>query len=187
MGLETQCKKFAIVLNVPKGYELDLYEKKLQKYCEETFIEYAFIKHDKDTTASGVLKVLHYHLLGMTEKRKRISTMINDIAEEMAIDRRLVSCKKCVSYTGAIQYLIHKNDLDKYQYKINDIFTNIPSEDLQMFMEEDNDNITIDRLIFVVKHSKSLTDIIKQIGLSHYLGYRNVIKDLWNERYLQND
>lgn len=188
MGLETQSKKFSIVLNIPKDIDTRLFVKRVELVCKSVFEEYSLILHDKDYTNEGVLKVSHIHIVALTEGRKRLVTVINLLGNKLEIDNRLISCRKCLNYVSSLQYLIHKNDLDKYQYKIEEILTSLPNEELRTFIEnEENDIITFDRLLYIVKHSKCLTEIIEQVGLRHYIGYRNVIKDLWNERYLQND
>jgi len=178
MGLDSQVTKFGIVINLPKGRQ----ELPLANVLPQLFTEWSFILHNKDFLPDGVKKTTHYHVVSKTAKRTRIATIINKLAELLEIDTLCISCKKCLSYTGALQYLTHKNDKDKASYPVSDIVSSINNEELTLIIEADNQEITLDRLYYTIKHAKSLYDVMKEIGLSNYVGYRNVIKDLWAER-----
>lgn len=178
MGLDSQVTKFGIVINLPNGREA----LPLSDVLPQLFSEWSFILHNKDFLPDGVKKTTHYHIVSKTTKRTRMATIINKLAELLKIDTLCISCRKCLSYTGAIQYLVHKNDKDKAQYPIDDIVSSINREELTLVIEADNHEITLDRLYYTIKHAHSLYDVMKEIGLSNYVGYRNVIKDLWAER-----
>lgn len=180
MSLDSQTNKFNIVINLPnKGNKFTSLD--LQSACTSLFKEYSFIFHDKDILESGELKVKHYHVVAKG-KRQRLITIINKLANLLNIDTTLVSCRKCVTYIGSLQYLIHKNDLEKYSYSESEIVTNMDKDDLHSLIISSNDDISLDRIINLVQNSRSLTEVIKEIGLSSYVGYRNVIIDLWRDR-----
>lgn len=73
----------------------------------------AFIYHDKD-----VDKKPHYHLLCFFPTQHSLSAY----AKKFEIEENNIQIIK--NKVGAIQYLIHKNNKDKYQYDINDICSN---------------------------------------------------------------
>lgn len=179
MALDSQCTKFNIVINLPVNTQFLL----LNKACNELFKEWSYIKHDKDRKDNGCLKTIHYHLVAKTNKRVRIATIINKLSELLNIDTMLITCKKCISYVGAIQYLIHKNDVDKYQYDRSLIDSSISPQDIDLILDSDNDTITMDTLVYAVKNCRNLAEVMQFIGLQHYVGYRNVIKDLWSCKY----
>lgn len=180
MSLDTKTSKFAIVFNTKTG--LPIVDSFIQEQLNTLFVEYSYILHDKDIDDCGIVKTLHYHLVCKTEKRCRIATIINKLSLALNLSPFNIQAKKCVSYVGAIQYLVHKNDKNKFQYDVDAIHSSIPREELELLIASDNDNITIDRLISVINECRTLTDVIKSVGLSNYIGYRNVIKDLWNDR-----
>jgi hypothetical protein len=78
---------------------------------------YAFIYHDKDDAKP------HYHLLldfGRSYDTTRIPSWFPD---HPGLDHpRMIEAVK--SWTGSVQYLLHKNDPDKYQYPVSDIVAN---------------------------------------------------------------
>lgn len=85
--------------------------------------EYALIKHDNDFYDNGEIKKTHYHIYFKTRTRKTKGSIakvfnINDKQVELLIQfaTNPISC---------IRYLIHADDLDKYQYEIKDIKSNI--------------------------------------------------------------
>ena len=181
MSLDKQTNKFNIVINLPnKGKQFTSLD--LQSACVSLFKEYSFIFHDKDVLQNGEMKTKHYHVVAKGN-RQRLITIINKLAQYLGIDTTLVSCKKCVTYIGSLQYLIHKNDLEKYQYLESNIVTNMDREDLHSLLVSDNDDISLDRIINLVQNCRSLTELIKEVGLSTYVGYRNVIIDLWKDKY----
>lgn len=85
--------------------------------------EYALIKHDNDINDNGEIKKTHYHIFFKTRTRKTKRAIakvfnINENQVELLIQfaSNEVSC---------IRYLIHADDLDKYQYDIKNIKSNI--------------------------------------------------------------
>lgn len=82
---------------------------------------FAYILHDKDKDNDGNLKPKHYHLYA-----KR-----NSMITAQSIDNFCKSCNENLFYenlhytdSSILRYLIHKGDLDKYQYDINDVVCN---------------------------------------------------------------
>lgn len=95
--------------------------KQLSSYC--------FIYHDKDLFTKkdeeenpkhkvGTLKSPHYHLLCFFPTQHSLKAY----SKKFEIEENNIEIIK--NKVGAIQYLIHKNNKDKYQYDINDISSN---------------------------------------------------------------
>lgn len=84
----------------------------------------AFMIHDKDVDDNGELKGLHAHLVIEAEHPCGKSTWINTLAVLFDVETDAISVEVCFSISLSLQYLIHMNDLNKYQYSIESIQTN---------------------------------------------------------------
>jgi hypothetical protein len=69
------------------------------------------------------------------------------------------------------------------QYDIKEITTNISSGELTTYMASDSKSMSIEYLIGVISKYRSKIDIMREIGLTYYHMYRNVINDIYNEIY----
>lgn len=72
--------------------------------------EYAYALHDKDVNDDGSAKKAHTHHLIRFDREKSI----NVVARELGIQPSQINWKANWEYS--VQYLIHKNAPDKYQY-----------------------------------------------------------------------
>lgn len=79
-------------------------------------LSYAVILHDKDITEEGEPKKPHYHVI----------LDYNNPHEFSAISNKFEGAhiENIKSFENAIQYLTHKNNPEKYQYRFEDIKTN---------------------------------------------------------------
>ena len=82
------------------------------------FDEWAFILHDKDVTDSGELKKPHVHWVGRGDPRT-----VSCVAKKLGLKENEVEHGR--NFKSLIQYLVHKNDPDKFQYDWNEISSNI--------------------------------------------------------------
>lgn len=79
------------------------------------YSKFAYIKHDKDLLEDGSLKKEHYHIvISFTNYRWR-----NAIATELGITENYI--EKIRNLENSLKYLIHYNNLSKYQYSIEDV------------------------------------------------------------------
>lgn len=181
-NLNTRTTQFNIVISL-NDIPID-FDTRLNRFLnDKTICDYAYIKHDKDFNKEGVLKTPHIHLLIWNyQTRTRFITMINLLSVELNTNPLAISIEKIVSLNGSMQYLLHKNDIDKTQYDINEIQTNISIDDLQLYLNTKNDALTFDRLYTLINVNKcDLCKIINELGLSYYRAYRPVIHDIINE------
>lgn len=93
--------------------------------CEEIltiitqkFSEWAYILHDKDIDDDGNPKKLHYHWIGKGDPRT-----ISAVSKFLGIPEHDIEIGK--SFPLLVQYLIHQNNQEKYQYSSDDISHNI--------------------------------------------------------------
>ncbi len=112
MSDERKSRNFCIVL-YPESEE-DIFA---MEYIEQNYT-FAKCLHDKDTNTDGELKKSHYHYVFQTSSPCKLLTVSNHL--RLPINR----IEWCKNFTGAIRYLIHADDKDKYQYDFSDIVSN---------------------------------------------------------------
>lgn len=76
----------------------------------------AFIWHEKDVNPDGELKKLHGHLVFSYQGNKSFEQM-----DEIARALRAPAPQRVNSLTGAVRYLTHMDNPEKYQYDSKDI------------------------------------------------------------------
>lgn len=183
-NLNTQTGKILLVINFAQKVIDKVLIGNLKEWLDKNTKQYAFILHDKDILEDGTPKTPHLHVVcNMNSAKQRIATILNDLTKSLDISPLLVTIDKYSSFNASIQYLIHKNNEEKYQYEINDIITNIPPQELELFMkyETQSEELTAERLIDVVKKAKKRTDIMREVGLYNYRINRPVIMDIAQE------
>lgn len=115
-------KKFSVILYTEPTYVLLSYL---------NVEEYAFILHDKDMDDNGEIKKAHYHLYLKLTSKKRISTLYNDIVRILGKEATQPFLIQNLTNERSFQrYLIHADDLDKYQYSLTEIVSNLDLSNL---------------------------------------------------------
>lgn len=149
---------------------------------------YAWILHDKDTNDDGSLKKEHIHLLIFFDNAR----WSNSILKEINIDNKnLIEFRE--NKANAIQYLIHSNNFNKYQYNISDIYSNINIDIyFNNLKDEETKNISIIYdYIFNYKGILYYCNIynfcVSNNIWSTYRRNYSIIKDLLNEHNLNID
>lgn len=84
------------------------------------FIDWAYILHDKDTDVNGVLKKPHIHWVGRATPR-----CLSVVANFLGLPENDIEVVK--NFDNMVMYLIHLNDIDKFQYSPDDVETNLPN------------------------------------------------------------
>lgn len=176
MGLEQRTKKVTGIVSL-KGVEYPSVRPLLENYLSSSCHEYAFIYHGCDTLEDGQLKTPHIHFVANMKMVKRLSTILGEIAQVLGVSTLAVTISKYESFSACVQYLIHKNNPDKFQYPKSEIVTNIEASELDAFMEDD-EKFDTDALIKVVMSSPDRLSMIRTLGLGRYKLYRNVIGDI---------
>lgn len=113
MDINKRSRLFALLL-----YEEDESHKKAIQYIKNNY-DYAMILHNQDCTEDGEIKKEHYHVV----IRFRNARTIRCVFMELGIEPNYIQV--CRSFDGAVRYLIHKDDVDKFQYSATEIQTNI--------------------------------------------------------------
>ena len=170
--LDTQSKVFSIVLGAE--YIIGDYYDMVQTFANEWGLKYCTIYHNKDSD------YMHYHLFIELGKRWRMITMLNRLSKALNCNIENISIRIPSSITGAIQYLIHKNDPFKYQYNVADLVYNYDLKFIVDILESEfySSELTTTQLIDIVYNSKNVIEIICKIGIGKYQHYRNTINDI---------
>lgn len=188
MKLETKAKRISAVVTLG-GIEdpNDIFEVKgkiLDFLKGEQAQRYAYILHDCDINAEGEEKTPHIHIYAeFTASGRRLGTYLNLLQSYTGLNPLSISIEKATDPEAVIQYLVHKNAPEKFQYPVEQVITNIPKEELDMIMSHEDTAFTVDYIQSVWNDTKPFkSDFIRIIGLERYRMYRNVIKDILSWR-----
>ena len=133
----------------------------------------AYILHDKDEDENGELKKPHWHVvfnIGSSSPR-----YASGMAKEFQIESNYI--QTCKNLNGALRYLIHNDDPDKYQYDIDDV-----KGDLKQRLKENMVNLEEsegERVVNLLDYIESRTEILTTQELSRYCavnGYWDVFR-----------
>lgn len=84
------------------------------------FIDWAYILHDRDTDDNGELKKPHIHWIGRATPRT-----LSVVSNFLGLPENDIEVVK--NFDNMVMYLIHLNDIDKFQYSPDDVETNLPN------------------------------------------------------------
>lgn len=107
------------------------------------------ICHNKDIIENGDLKKEHFHLVVKLDNAVSIENIVKALSNEREIQEAIAMQLTIVkSVKGAIQYLIHLNHKNKYQYDINEIVSN--DSDLLLYFKEENTLNEFEKIIRLI-------------------------------------
>lgn len=181
MALTTKTKFMSGIVSVKEASDCGSLASLLKSYFDGECVIYAFIFHNQDIDENGEYKTRHFHFVCELKTARRVSTLINGLATLLNLSPFAITCDKCVSMEGAIQYLVHKNDPDKFQYPRSLVVTNMSDDDFTLYMDCETSKDEFGRLYEVICRSMSKVDVIRAIGLSKYTRYYKAIDDIWNQ------
>ena len=84
------------------------------------FIDWAYILHDKDVDENGELKKPHIHWVGRATPR-----CLSVVSNFLGLPENDIEVVK--NFDNMVMYLIHLNDIDKFQYSPDDVESNLPN------------------------------------------------------------
>ena len=139
------------------------------------FIDWAYILHDKDTDENGVLKKPHIHWVGRATPR-----CLSVVANFLGLPENNIEVVK--NFDNTVCYLIHLNDIDKYQYSPDDVESNF-SNIGQLLRRRSEGQIVKD--LASAKMQKSWYDLVQYaVEIESYDVLRRnlgVIRLIWEE------
>lgn len=139
------------------------------------FIDWAYILHDKDVNENGELKKPHIHWVGRATPR-----CLSVVSNFLGLPENDIEVVK--NFDNMVMYLIHLNDIDKFQYSPDDVETNLPNIG-QLLRRKSEGQIVKD--LASAKMQKSWYDLVQYaVDIDSYdILRRNlgVIRLIWEE------
>lgn len=139
------------------------------------FIDWAYILHDKDVDENGELKKPHIHWVGRATPR-----CLSVVSNFLGLPENDIEVVK--NFDNMVMYLIHLNDIDKFQYSPDDVETNLPNIG-QLLRRQSEGQIVKD--LASAKMQKSWYDLVQYaVDIDSYdILRRNlgVIRLIWEE------
>lgn len=186
LGLTAQRRMFDIVvsdLSRCKNTISDFTEN-LSKYG---FVYYAIL-HDKDVDNNGVNIRSHLHVVLVSSKTLRVKQLIGILCDSFVTNPENIQVQEVISLAGSIQYLLHMNNKEKYQYSKDCILTN-DNDNLDGYLLE---NASVEKLTtkglldMIMVQEYNRLDLIQVIGIGAYTHYHKVIDELYEIRKVIN-
>lgn len=144
------------------------------------FIDWAYILHDKDVDKNGDLKKPHIHWVGRATPR-----CLSVVSNFLGLPENDIEVVK--NFDNMVMYLIHLNDIDKFQYSPDDVETNLPNIG-QLLRRQSEGQIVKD--LASAKMQKSWYDLVQYaVDIDSYdILRRNlgVIRLIWEEVQLSD-
>ena len=139
------------------------------------FIDWAYILHDKDVNENGELKKSHIHWVGRATPR-----CLSVVSNFLGLPENDIEVVK--NFDNMVMYLIHLNDIDKFQYSPDDVETNLPNIG-QLLRRQSEGQVVKD--LASAKMQKSWYDLVQYaVDIDSYdILRRNlgVIRLIWEE------
>lgn len=106
---------------------------------DDLVVHYAYIQHQPECDS----KQLHYHIVVKLSKQQTCDYFFN--RKNFNQNVRVKGLKKRLGAYRAFEYLIHKNDLDKIQYQLNDVVSDdLPFWQSLVASKPDNGEFVVD-------------------------------------------
>lgn len=138
--------------------------------------KYAYIKHDKDIDVDGCVKKLHYHVL--------LEFINGANKKQLCVDFNLKPnmFQSVSNVIGYIRYLVHKDDLEKYQYSVDDVISK--GYDIKKIVESSYIMNNTDIINDLINYKNCSRFELLSYVLSHnYLdAYQRFYKIIWDAR-----
>jgi len=165
------------------------FDDKLREFVLNECSTYSYICHDKDINGYGEIENRHYHLVLVYKEVKRLSTHLNYLCDFFGFrNNNGIEISKTTSETCSIQYLLHKNNPEKTQHKIDEIISSYPRGELQSIIDsETDDSVTYDYIMKLIRECPTRLYLIQSLGINRYKNYRSVILDMLEEAKIQKN
>lgn len=175
--LSCQTSKHFVVIRKNREYPVKL----ITDWLNENYSHWAFIVHkNHKEPITGEIIPTHYHYVGKCKRKDvRLKTILGELAKLLKTDTDGIEIDKYNNLDLSIQYLIHKNNPEKTQEKVDKIvFGGWTKDDIINSISADSTGINIDRLLSICKTEQDFPSLLKALGLNNYHKYRNVILDI---------
>lgn len=191
--LDTMSKRIRCVVDTNKdaqgndlcfGYDLHhIYD----ELCKDGYL-FAYIIHDRDNDDKGVIKRRHLHLVLECPTRRRVSYYIKHLSLMFGVQRTQVQVEVSNNFDWDVQYLIHKNNPDKYQYDVSEITTNMSVSELEeRLLTVVHKEVTAKTIFEIIKSCKTKSMVIFRLGLGNANIYKSIIDTFVRDGWLGYD
>lgn len=131
----------------------------------------------------GIHKKPHIHVVVRTKNGHTITAF----AKLLGIDTRFVQV--CTSYRSAVRYLVHADDVDKYQYNTFDICSNDPVLLSYFPRYKPSEAEVISQYIDLIRSGAIMPELIRFAIDTETWGYfrlnYSILKDVLNNNYFK--
>ena len=139
----------------------------------------AVIKHDKDIDDEiNQLKTIHYHVVMCCYSNMILQSYLFMICKTFHCNENQITIEKCGDIVMSTQYLIHQNDLDKYQYYPFDIESN-DTKVLHAYLSKIvKINTTEEAVALYDRFDGNIRSLMKNLSKKVYKDWRIFFQDL---------
>lgn len=147
--------------------------------------KYAYICHDNDIKEDGTPKKKHTHLILWYDREKSI----NALSKEIGIPANRIEWKADIY--GTLQYLVHKNNKEKFQYNYENIVSDIEGLYEYIYPKEKQKDSETDDLRLIMSYIQNHIGTIRLYDIycfaldnncwSSYRRNYSIIKDILKE------
>lgn len=142
--------------------------------------DYFIILHDKDIKEDGTPKTKHWHLIITTISRISQANILGILFDNLEVPLNCISVEGARNLTNCIQYLVHKNQEQKFKYETDLIETN----NKQLLLSElAKKQLTKEEIIKALEDCYTMEDFIKNTNLDTAKNYRALYNDIKEEQH----
>lgn len=157
---------------------------KVLEVIKTKFKQWAFAVHDSDVNDDGEFKKLHIHWVGRGDPRT-----VSAVSKFLGIPEHDVEIGR--NFKSLVQYLIHMNDPDKFQYDPDIVETNL--SDVSIYLRQLSESQIVKDLA-TAKTRRSWYDLI-QYAMEHEcfdvlrrnLSLIKLVNDEWDKYHPQSE
>ncbi len=197
--LGQRSKRWALVVDcVEKDGNTSLSKKDVEDFCKHysNAISFWFIVHDRDVKEDGTKALTHYHIIleyGVSVRASTLLTAFYTYCNTWIIRKVLLDGQEVLTLNpwlniepvknlwGALRYLVHADNLEKFPYSIDEVISNEPQRFETAIALQDG--LTADNLLYLYadKCNFSRLGLMSALGLDLYKKYRPLLDDIDNE------
>lgn len=178
---ESKIQQFCGFINSPLKASDDKLYNAFKQFCKTYCKEFYSIVHDKYIPETEGEETWHFHFVIKTVDRKRVKTVINDLAKALEINENLVTVSNVKNWCKACRYLLHLDNPEKYRYRLEAVTTSDLDKYEAYINYVDNGALTVAKLINYCEGSDSLIEVFLKMGLTNARNYRGLTVDIWQE------
>lgn len=150
--MPVQGRKFCGILYLDtETYKVDEVLERIKSY----FDQWAYCLHDKDVNEeTGEAKKAHYHWVGSVKNPVQVTTISNAIGVPSNYIEFVRKKGNTDNWKGAVRYLVHASNPEKYQYDAQTVVTNF---DVTRYINAYDETQQIVKIVGFIRENPSCT------------------------------